>query len=195
MSKNNLPVFPLNLVLLPGMISSLQIFEPRYIQMVKDCMKYEHGFLISLSQGESKNISFDFSEKCTYVEIIDFNNLPNGLLGITVKSQFRAIISEVYQNKFGLNLAKVKPIIDPEVDHQTVFAEYPEMQDILKQLIKHPGISKLGIEVDFNSADSVSYHLASLIPITMSQKQLILEAFDASQRMTLLSKFLKNFSN
>ena len=36
--KNNLPVFPLGLVALPGSIQSLQIFEPRYLKMIKKCM-------------------------------------------------------------------------------------------------------------------------------------------------------------
>ena len=84
MKKNNFPVFPLGLVALPGSIQSLQIFEPRYINMVKECMSNGHGFIIVL-QSKLESISdYGMSKKGTYVEIIDFNDLPNGLLGITV---------------------------------------------------------------------------------------------------------------
>ena len=85
MKKNNLPVFPLGLVALPGTIQNLQIFEPRYISMVKDCMKNNHGFVIVFQKSGEGN-DFEISKKGSYVEIIDFNNLPNGLLGISAVS-------------------------------------------------------------------------------------------------------------
>tara|TARA_B110000261_G_scaffold104553_1_gene117427 strand:- start:339 stop:503 length:165 start_codon:yes stop_codon:yes gene_type:complete len=52
----------------------------------------------------------------------------------------------------------------------------------------------LPINVDFNSADSVAYHLAGLIPLTSSEKQNLLEAFDAPHRMTILSKYIEKLS-
>ena len=60
--------------------------------------------------------------------------------------------------------------------------------------MKHPRVSDLPINVDFNSADSVAYHLAGLIPLTSSEKQNLLEAFDAPQRMTILSKYIEKLS-
>ena len=160
--KNNLPIFPLGLVALPGSIQSLQIFEPRYVNMIKSCMSENHGFVIVLQNNEIKD--FEISKKGTYVEIIDFNNLPNGLLGITVKSENKVSLKNIYQLEDGLHIAEIKPEIDPEVDNQALIAEYPEIINILSQLIKHPKINELPIKVDFNSADSIAYHLAGLIP-------------------------------
>ena len=60
--------------------------------------------------------------------------------------------------------------------------------------MKHPRVSDLSIKVDFNSADSVAYHLAGLIPLTSSEKQNLLEAFDATQRMTILSEYIEKLS-
>jgi Lon protease-like protein len=190
--KNNLPIFPLGLVALPGSIQSLQIFEPRYVNMIKSCMSDDHGFVIVLQNNESTD--FGISKKGTYVEIIDFNNLPNGLLGITVKSENKVSIKNIYQLEDGLHIAEIKPEIDPEVDNQALIAEYPEIINILSQLIKHPKINELPIKVDFNSADSVAYHLAGLIPLSMKQRQNLLEAFDASQRLSILSKYIEKIS-
>ena len=81
----SLPIFPLGIVVLPGNIQSLQIFEPRYIEMVKDCMKTNAGFVIVL-QKDAIDEQLSISDHGTYVEIIDFNTLPNGLLGITAVS-------------------------------------------------------------------------------------------------------------
>ena len=189
--KNNLPIFPLGLVVLPGSIQSLQIFEPRYINMIKTCMSENHGFVIVL---QNNNADFGISKKGTYVEIIDFNNLPNGLLGITVKSENKVSIKNIYQLEDGLHVAEIKPEIDPEVDNQALIAEYPEIINILSQLVKHPKINELPIKVDFNSADSIAYHLAGLIPLSMSQRQNLLEAFDASQRLSILSKYIEKIS-
>ncbi|MDC3368408.1 LON peptidase substrate-binding domain-containing protein [Gammaproteobacteria bacterium] len=190
--RNNLPIFPLGLVALPGSIQSLQIFEPRYVSMIKSCMSENHGFVIVLQNNEIKD--FEISKKGTYVEIIDFNNLPNGLLGITVKSENKVSLKNIYQLEDGLHIAEIKPEIDPEVDNQALIAEYPEIINILSQLIKHPKINELPIKVDFNSADSIAYHLAGLIPLSMSQRQNLLEAFDASQRLSILSKYIEKIS-
>lgn len=194
MKKNNFPVFPLGLVALPGSIQSLQIFEPRYINMVKECMSNGHGFIIVL-QSKLESISdYGMSKKGTYVEIIDFNNLPNGLLGITVRSENKVNISNICQLEDGLHVADAKPEIDPEVDDQAILAECPEISNILTQLMKHPRISDLQIKVDFSSADSVAYNLAGLIPLSSFEKQNLLEAFDASQRMGILAKYIENIS-
>ena len=190
--KNNFPIFPLSLVALPGSIQSLQIFESRYVNMIKSCMSDNHGFVIALQNNKSKD--FEISKKGSYVEIIDFNNLPNGLLGITVKSENKVSIKNIYQLKDGLHVAEIKPEIDPEVDDQALMAEYPEIINILSQLIKHPRINELSLKVDFNSADSIAYHLAGLIPLSMNQRQNLLEAFDASQRFLILSKYIEKIS-
>ena len=195
MKKNNLPVFPLGLVALPGTIQNLQIFEPRYINMVKDCMKNNQGFVIVFQKPTDSIDDFEISKKGSYVEIIDFNNLPNGLLGISVKSINKVYINNLIQLKDGLHIAEINPLVDPEVDDQALLAEFPEITNILNQLVKHPRIVDMPIEVDFNSADSVAYHLAGLIPISWSSKQNLLEAFDASQRLKILSKYIDEISS
>jgi len=195
LKKNNLPVFPLGLVALPGTIQNLQIFEPRYINMVKECMAKDHGFVIVFQNVSQKNDNYEISKKGSYVEIIDFNNLPNGLLGISVKSINKVEIKDLTQLEDGLHIAQINPLIDPEVDDQALLAEFPEITNILNQLIKHPRILEMPLDVDFNSADSVAYHLAGLIPISWPRKQSLLEAFDASQRLTILSKYIEEISS
>ena len=195
MKASSLPIFPLGIVALPGTIQNLQIFEPRYINMVKDCMENEHGFVIVYQKKHSKKDDYEISKKGSYVEIIDFNNLPNGLLGITVQSVNKVSIKDLMQLEDGLHIANTQPVVDPEVDDQALLAEFPEISNILSQLIKHPRIVDMPLNVDFNSADSVAYHLAGLIPISGSHKQSLLEAFDASKRLSILSKYIEDLSS
>ena len=163
--------------------------------MVKECMAKDHGFVIVFQNGSQKNDNYEISKKGSYVEIIDFNNLPNGLLGISVKSINKVAIKDLTQLEDGLHIAQINPLIDPEVDDQALLAEFPEITNILNQLIKHPRILEMPLDVDFNSADSVAYHLAGLIPISWSRKQSLLEAFDASQRLNILSKYIEEISS
>lgn len=192
MHINKLPVFPIGVVVLPRTIQSLQIFEPRYLSMVKDCMRNETGFVITLSK---KNTSGDsFMSQGTFVEIIDFNQLPNGLLGITVKGTQKVSIKSVEQVESGLHYAKISLIPEPVVDDQAVLAKFPELINVLSQLKDHPQVKSLPLEIDLLSAESVSYHLAGLIPLSPIQKQVLLEAFDASQRMNILAKLVDKIS-
>jgi len=184
----SLPIFPLGIVVLPGNIQSLQIFEPRYIEMVKECMKTNSGFVIVL-QKDAMDEQLSISDQGTYVEIIDFNTLPNGLLGITVKGMHRTKIKTMEQRQSGLNIGNVENIQDPEVDDQALLAKYPDLLQILSQLKQHPQIRSMPLEINLDSADSVSYHLAGLIPLAPKDKQKILEAFDAGQRLNFLSKY------
>ena len=189
---NKLPVFPIGVVVLQRTIQSLQIFEPRYLSMVKDCMRNETGFVITLSK---KNTSGDsFMSQGTFVEIIDFNQLPNGLLGITVKGTQKVSIKSVEQVESGLHYAKISLIPEPVVDDQAVLAKFPELINVLSQLKDHPQVNSLPLEIDLLSAESVSYHLAGLIPLSPIQKQVLLEAFDASQRMNILAKLVDKIS-
>ena len=184
----SLPIFPLGIVVLPGNIQSLQIFEPRYIEMVKECMKTNSGFVIVL-QKDAMDEQLSISDQGTYVEIIDFNTLPNGLLGITVKGMHRTKIKTMEQRQSGLNIGNVENIQDPEVDDQALLAKYPDLLQILSQLKQHPQIRSMPLEINLDSADSVSYHLAGLIPLAPKDKQKILEAFDAGQRLNFLSQY------
>ena len=189
---NKLPVFPLGLVVLPGTIQTLQIFEPRYLSMVKDCMNSESGFVITLSND---NVSGErFMSQGTFVDIIDFNQLPNGLLGITVKGREKVSIKSIEQVESGLHYASISPIAEPVVDDQAVLAKFPDLINVLSQLKEHPQVKLLPLEIDMLSAESVSYQLAGLIPISPMQKQKLLEAFDSKQRMNILAKLVNKIS-
>ena len=107
----------------------------------------------------------------------------------------KVIIKDLTQLEDGLHIANSHPLIDPEVDDQALLAEFPELGNILSQLVQHPKISEMPLDVDFNSADSIAYHLAGLIPLSSANKQNLLEAFDAAQRFEILSKYIDEISS
>tara|TARA_Y100001970_G_scaffold10807_1_gene12680 strand:- start:71 stop:550 length:480 start_codon:yes stop_codon:yes gene_type:complete len=155
-------------------------------------MRTDTGFVITLSTNNQSGESF--MSQGTFVEIIDFNQLSNGLLGITVRGTQKVSIKSVEQLESGLHYASISPIAEPAVDDQAVLAQFPELINVLSQLKEHPQVKSLPLEIDLLSAESVSYQLAGLIPITPIQKQSLLEAFDASQRMNMLAKIVNKIS-
>ena len=81
----------------------------------------------------------------TFVDIIDFNQLPNGLLGITVKGREKVSIKSIEQVESGLHYASISPIAEPIVDDQAVLAKFPDLINVLSQLKE----SRLGTKLFF----------------------------------------------
>src|SRR5437762_12481230 len=73
-----LPLFPLNVVLFPGMVLPLHIFEPRYRQMIVDCQEQERPFGIVLVQPDSVPLQEEPYPVGTMAEIRDLNRLEDG---------------------------------------------------------------------------------------------------------------------
>src|SRR5687768_15776054 len=108
---DTIALFPLNSVLFPKGRISLQIFESRYIDMISTCMKEQSGFGIVLIRNGSEvartGQKLDVHRTGTYCEIVDWNRLPNGLLGITVEGRKTFRIVESWQEMNNLCKAVV----------------------------------------------------------------------------------------
>ena len=84
----HIPLFPLPLVVFPGGRLPLQIFETRYVDMVKRCLREGSGFgVIMITEGDQvlrdTEQQLPSVSRCgTYCSIVDFDELPNGMLGI-----------------------------------------------------------------------------------------------------------------
>ena len=160
--------------------------------MVKQCMSSASNFVISYKSDRFDDFDFGIEKVGTSVKIVDFNNLPNGLLGITVKAESKVSLNNIIQLEDKSYLGEVLPLTEPEVDDQSLLAKYPDLIEVLVKLKEHPEIKTLKLDIDLDSADSVSYHLGNLIPLTADEKQTLLTAFDADQRFKILSKILES---
>src|SRR5262252_1411285 len=124
-----IPLFPLNTVLFPGGVLPLRIFEPRYLDMVKRCMREGSTFGVVLirSGGETQSSAATY-DVGTLAQIVDFDQLPDGLLGITTRGteRFRADQKRVLDD--GLHVAEVQKLsADPEVALPEEFSRYAKL--------------------------------------------------------------------
>nr|WP_256448324.1 MULTISPECIES: LON peptidase substrate-binding domain-containing protein [unclassified Psychrosphaera] len=95
-------VFPLSVYLLPGGITKLKIFEQRYIRMVKESM--QSGFVLSLYKPDLVHESSPWG---VHVSIVDFEMLPDGLLGIVIKANNLVELTNMELEHDGLRCATI----------------------------------------------------------------------------------------
>jgi len=186
-------LFPLNTVLFPGSILPMQIFEQRYLSLIKDCMKQETGFVVVLiSEGKEVGATPKIYSTGCYVEIIDWESLPNGLLGISIEAKYRVQLSDSSVRDDGLLLAEATPVKTTLDNNFILPNSFQPLKDTLKQLLEHPFAQRYKDIVDFNSASQICYRLSELLPISNKQKQLLLESETAEQVLDQLVVFINS---
>lgn len=184
------PIFPLGTVLFPGGRLPLQIFETRYVDMVRRCVREDSPFAIMLiREGRETRLSADetppeHAATGTLVRISDFTELPSGLLGITVAGEQRVQLHERWEQPDHLLVGRVRPLQDP--GPVPLPEEYATFRDLLQQLLEHPAIRELGLEVDLDDGSAVAGQLTDLLPLDPAFKQGLLEESDTLVRLAAL---------
>ena len=186
-------LFPLSVNVLPGAYLPLQIFEPRYIDMVSECLANSEGFCIVLFKDDDNEENKEYLPHhniATYVEIVDFNKLDNGLLGITVQGKYKIRIEDVWKQEDELLLGKIEKI-NEEDENLSNEPEYLDLWNMVKEITNHPEIKKLNLDLDLNSSISVCYILASVLPLRPQEKQTILEFENNRDKLDYLKALIK----
>ncbi|WP_126456679.1 LON peptidase substrate-binding domain-containing protein [Sulfuriflexus mobilis] len=184
-----IPLFPLHTVLFPGGALPLRVFEPRYLDMVGDCLKTDSGFGVCLiSEGKETGKAAESFEQGTLATISYWQQLPDGLLGVTVRGQqrFRILDHEVGKNQ--LTTARVELFEnEPVVELPSRFEMLANMVRDMLQELGHPYTT---LPKYYDQAGWVSYRLAELLPISLVQKQYFLQLDDPLERLERLSAIL-----
>ena len=136
-NTTEIPIFPLSAVLVPFGQVPLQIFERRYLDLVRDCMKNDSGFgVVWIRTGAevvSKGVAApDLGDYGTYARIIDWDQLDNGLLGITIQGTETFDLDEVSRAASGLVMGKTRMHSRPEA--LPVSPAWQSLVDVLQSL-------------------------------------------------------------
>lgn len=188
-----IPLFPLNVVLFPEGELKLRIFEPRYIDMVSDCLRNNIGFGVCLIQDD-KDIekSSDFFSMGTYAKIIDWEQMKDGLLGIVAKGEKRFRVHSYKKSKNNLYMGNVEWLNN---NNNPMPASYQNFSDLLREIVFRYKLPIANMTDRFNDANWVSERLAELLPFDLSDKQEILEMNSASNRFQYMEDLLKNIDS
>jgi len=191
MSHQEIPIFPLHTVLFPGGPLSLRVFEPRYTDMISQCLKSGHGFGVCLiREGDETGVVASSHEIGTIATIEDWHMRRDGLLGIEVKGDRKIRIKNHSVAANQLLTAEIE-YIDNEQKIE-VPLEFMDLVDLLEERIAQIGKKYSKIELDFTDASWVSYRLAELLPLRLSQKQYFLQLEEPLRRLEHLSDVLQH---
>ncbi len=191
-----IPLFPLNSVLFPKGRISLQIFESRYVDMVRTCLKDGSGFGIVLIEAGSEvartGQKLDIHRTGTYCTVVDWNQLPNGLLGITAegRSTFRILESWREANNLCKAMVEYRQQDSIEADKVEVGEEFEEYVELLRGLARHPAIDELKLDMSFENLREVAWRLSELLPIGNREKQTLLEQMDPIGRLQQIELYI-----
>jgi len=181
------PLFPLGTIVCPGGQLPLRIFEQRYLKMVSDCLKHEIGFVVVLTRTDHECGFFDLG---TYAKISDFQQLSDGLLGITVQGIEKVKIKSARREESGLFVGEVHSV--PPEPRVGVDNDYPELVELLRDLQQHPAVERLDLDIDFDDCRDVGYRLMELLPLRNEDKQYLLSLQRPAYRLEQLRHMLQS---
>jgi len=182
------PLFPLNTVLFPGGPLPLRIFEPRYLQMVSDCVKDDAPFGVLLIRAGGEVGPATTHDVGTLARIIDWYQGSDGLLGVTAigEQRFRVLSSE--RQADGLSRGRIELLPDEPV--VPLPEEYRGMPNILAGVLDDLGRLYESLERHMDDAAWVSSRFVEILPLDLETKQQCLESCDSLERLRIVQELL-----
>jgi Lon protease-like protein len=184
MRPDRIPLFPLNVVLLPGAELPLHIFEPRYRGMVKSCLeqKSEFGMLLSLPKGLARMgctaevVEVLNRQEDGSMDILTIGRVPFRVLDLFTEAALLEGRVEYLEDRDAQTApALAQELIDLyETCHTLVFGDYPKNLD--------------------GAAQKPSYVIASTLPLELVWKQQILESRTEADRQARLVGYLRDWA-
>jgi Lon protease-like protein len=190
MESLEIPIFPLNAVIFPGGLLPLRVFEQRYMDMVKGCMRDDQPFGICLiKEGEEVGAPAVPEEVGCLVRISSWDMPQLGVLSIQALGVRRFSILKYKPMDSGLIMATVQTI-STEAPAPIPTALQP-CAEVLRRIIEQLGEDKFQPPLQYDDAVWVGYRLAEVLPIKNSAKQSMLEMNDSIARLEILQRFLQ----
>jgi uncharacterized protein len=185
---DELPLFPLHTVLFPHGRLALRIFEQRYLEMAKACLKHGSPFGVCLIRdGAEVGAPATPSEIGTLARIATWDMPQLGLLQVTARGEQRFRIRSRRVQPDGLARATVD-LLDEAAD-ATVPAALVSCVKLLERVIEqHPELLERPHRLD--SCAWVGARLAELLPLPLATKQALLEIDDPRERLARLQSAL-----
>jgi Lon protease-like protein len=189
----SLPLFPLKAVLFPGGMLPLKVFEQRYVDMTKQCMKENRPFGVCLiTQGEEvatpAGAAPEIASIGTLARITDWDVPQVGILHLATVGETRFQVRRHATQPNGLVVGEVTPL-EAEVA-SPVGEDYRPLANLLELIASRVGPRNFPAERKYDDASWVGYRLAELLPLPLSIKQSMLEINDPDVRLRVLHKFL-----
>ena len=204
MKKNELPktipVFPIsNFIIFPKTTVPLNIFEPRYIQMINDSMKSDKLIGMVQPKSLSKNQSIPILHEVGCLgKITSFKETEDGRYLIELRGLIRfKILKEIKSSKeyqkYEIDFQDFNHDLD-EKNEEIKFSDLELIFKDLKSLFEKRGFIINWKELEKQSLDEIINALAMASPFTLEEKQVLLEAENLNIRKNKIAEILSTYN-
>ncbi|HEY7849122.1 MAG TPA: LON peptidase substrate-binding domain-containing protein [Ktedonobacterales bacterium] len=187
-----IPLFPLNLVLFPGMVQPLHIFEPRYREMTRFCLDSNVSFGVTLSAPGSETGQEQPARFGTLARIADYQRLPDGRYNLITVGVQRFEIVEARHNK--PYLSATTRLLPEDIGSGDIASLTSEARSLLDDYlglvlsVMEGGETSIPVPRD---TIELSYFIAVCLPCEDQVKQTLLESVTAVERLTRERELLR----
>ena len=174
-----IPLFPLELVLFPGAPLPLHIFEPRYKEMITECLLKDQPFgMVRVKDSSLAAIG------CSAGILNVLKKYEDGRLDIAAEGMRRFEITQVNQERTFLQAEVAYFEDEPSLPGQSAVDEVIQLHEKLFAVLGQPVSVEHGDEM-------LSFQLANELPVDLDFKQALLEMKSEAERIEILSEYYK----
>ncbi|MDC3145315.1 LON peptidase substrate-binding domain-containing protein [Candidatus Pelagibacter sp.] len=195
-----IPIFPLsNFIIFPKTTVPLNIFEPRYIQMVDDSMKGNRyiGLIQPKKTGDLKKP--DLHKIGCVGKITSFNETEDGRYLIVLNGICRyETISEINSGKLYRECEVNFENFSNDLLKQKEQLKYSDLKQVfkdLKKLFVNQGYQINWKDLENQSVEQTINTLSMASPFTLEEKQILLETENLAERKNILEEILVTYTN
>ena len=195
---NKIPVFPLsNFIIFPRTTVPLNIFEPRYIDMVDDAMKSNRIIGMVQPKKSNQNTPILYNIGCAG-KITSFNETSDGryLIVLVGISRFK-IVEELENHKLYRECSISFNDFHYDLEDNKEEIKFSDLEPIfkeLKSLFAKEGYMINWKELEKQSLDQTINTLAMASPFSLEEKQVLLETINLNERKEKLEKILSTYT-
>lgn len=201
---NWLPLFPLKAVLFPDGVLPLKVFETRYIDMVRECLKRETPFgVVLIKAGQETGMAAEPEAVGSFAHITDWDMSDLGVMMLRTRGggRFRILESRVLgDQRLEARVEKLAPDLPvPVSDIHVNCAKALKivMDDVMAKGLAQQGdkfVSPFSHPIHLDSASWVANRWCEILPIPLKARQKLLELDDAESRLSIVHRYLQQHS-
>ena len=196
-----LPLFPLKTVLFPGGVLALKVFEARYMDMVRECMKNDAPFgVVLIKSGEEVGAPADPEQVGSLARITQWDMPTLGVMMLRTLGgeRFRILETRVLaDNRIEARVEVLAP--DADIAISDMHVACAKALKIVITDIEAKGCAELGEKFEnpfpqparLDSAGWVANRWCEILPIPMKARQKLLELDDAQTRLSIVYQYLQ----
>jgi Lon protease-like protein len=187
-AEDSLALFPLNTVLFPDGPLALRIFEPRYLDLVRRCLKEQQPFgVVLILAGAEAGAVATIAEVGTTARLTDFDTLPDGLLGVSCRGERRFRVLRRWQQGDGLNLAEVAYL--PEDAPCALPESLAHLAELLQEVLPKVGGPYAQLVPRCTEAGWVANRWAEILPLSVAERLELLLLDDPAARLAQVARW------